>query len=284
MIKVIAIPGGVGVGVIANNTWRAFQAANLLDIEWGAAPYPLTSEAMFQQAGESFTKERQDSQLKNEGDVEAAVAAAGDKGVLSAEYRVPYLAHAPLEPMNAVVQLKDGRLDIWTGTQIPRFLVKSASKLSGVAEDNIFLHAQISGGSFGRRLEDDYVRQAVELAKAHPGVPIKMTWTREEDMTHDFPRPLATARMRGVAAQGQVQAYDLGIASPSVTASQSGRLGLPAMGPDVAIVAGAWDQPFAIPNYRVTGYRVPEMVPVSSWRSVGASGNSSRRSFCARVS
>lgn len=271
VIKVIPVSGGVGV--IANNTWRAFQAANLLEVEWGAAPYPLTSEAMFQQVGESFNKERQDSQLKNEGDVESAITAAGDKGVLTAEYRVPYLAHAPLEPMNAVVQLKDGRLDIWTGTQIPRFLVKAASKVSGVAEDNIFLHAQISGGSFGRRLEDDYVRQAVELAKAHPGVPIKMTWTREEDMTHDFPRPLAMARMRGVSAQGQVQAYDLGIAAPSVTASQSGRLGLPVIGPDVAIVAGAWDQPFAIPNYRVTGYRVPDMVPVSSWRSVGASGN-----------
>ena len=271
VIKVIPISGGVGV--IANNTWRAFQAANLLNIEWGAAPYIATSEAMFQQVGGSFTKDRQDSQLKNDGDVDAALKAAGDKGVLSAEYRVPYLAHAPLEPMNAVVQLKDGRLDIWTGTQIPRFVVKAAAKISGVSEDKIFLHAQISGGSFGRRLEDDYVRQAVELAKSHQGVPIKMTWTREEDMTHDFPRPLAMARMRGVAAAGQVQTYELSIAAPSVTASQSGRLGLPAVGPDVAIVAGAWDQPFAIPNYRVTGYRVPEMVPVSSWRSVGASGN-----------
>ena len=271
VLKVIAISGGVGV--IANNTWRAFQAANLLDIEWGAAPYPLTSEAMFRQVSESFTKDRQNSQLKHEGDVEAAIKAAGDKGVLTAEYRIPYLAHAPLEPMNAAVQLKDGRLDIWTGTQIPIFVVKAASKVSGVAEENIFLHAQISGGSFGRRLEDDYVRQAVEVAKAHQGVPIKMTWTREEDMTHDFPRPLATARMQGVATKGQVLAYDLSIAAPSVTASQSGRLGLPAIGPDVAIVAGAWDQPFAIPNYRVTGYRVPEMVPVSSWRSVGASGN-----------
>ena len=271
VVKIVPITGGVGV--IANNTWRAFQAANLLDIEWGAAPYPGTTEAMFQQVGASFTKDRQDSQFKNEGDVGAAIKSAGDKGSVSAEYRLPYLAHAPLEPMNAVVLLKDGRLDIWTGTQIPRFVVKAASKLSGVPEDNVFLHAQISGGSFGRRLEDDYVRQAVELASAHPGVPIKMTWTREEDMTHDFPRPLAMARMRGVAALGQVSAFDIGIAAPSVTTSQSGRLGLPAMGPDIAIVAGAWDQPFAIPNYRVTGYRAPEMVPISSWRSVGASGN-----------
>ena len=175
--------------------------------------------------------------------------------------------------MNAVVRLRDGRLDIWTATQIPLFLVASAAAVAGLAPEDIHLHVQICGGSFGRRLEDDYVRQAVELAKAFPGRPIKMTWSREEDMTHDFPRPLGMARMRGAVKDGKVNAYDLGIACPSVTASQTGRLNMSLPGPDVAIVAGAWDQPFRIPNYRVTGYRVPALVPVSSWRSVGASGN-----------
>ena len=92
-------------------------------------------------------------------------------------------------------------------------------------------------------------------------------------MTHDFPRPLGMARMRGAVKDGKVDAYDLSIACPSVTASQFGRQNLSIPGPTSAIVAGAWDQPFRIPNYRVTGYRVPELVPVSSWRSVGASGN-----------
>jgi isoquinoline 1-oxidoreductase subunit beta len=140
-------------------------------------------------------------------------------------------------------------------------------------EDRVHLHVQIMGGSFGRRLEDDFIRQAVELAVAHPGAPIKMTWSREEDMTHDMPRPMAVGRMRGTVLAGKVQAFDLSIASASVTGSQMGRLQLPAAGPDVAIVAGAWDQPFAIPHYRVSGYRAPAMLPVSSWRSVGASGN-----------
>jgi isoquinoline 1-oxidoreductase beta subunit len=271
VLKVIPITGGVGV--IADNTWRAFQAANLLEIEWGAAPYPATTEAMFQQAGESFTAERQDSRAKDEGDVQAVLKAADPKSVLQAEYRVPYLAHAPLEPMNAVVLFKEGRLDVWTGTQIPRFTVTALAAATGLAEDDIHMHVQIMGGSFGRRLEDDYVRQAVELAKAHQGVPIKMTWTREEDMTHDYPRPLFIARARGSVESGKVHAYDLGIASASVSASQFGRLNIPTPGPDMWIVAGAWDQPFAIPNYRVTGYRVPEMVQISSWRSVGASAN-----------
>jgi isoquinoline 1-oxidoreductase beta subunit len=271
VLKIVAITGGVGV--IADNTWRAFQAAQLLEIEWGAAQYPPTTQAMFQQAADSFAAKRQDSRAKDEGDVEVALKAADPKSVLQAEYRVPYLAHAPLEPMNAVVLLKDGRLDVWTGTQVPGFTAIALAALTGLAEDKIHLHVQIMGGSFGRRLEDDFVRQAVELAKAHQGVPIKMTWTREEDMTHDYPRPLFMARARGLAASGQVQAYDLSIASASVSASQFGRLNVPMPGPDIWIVAGAWDQPFAIPNYRVTGYRVPEMVPVSSWRSVGASAN-----------
>ncbi|MCA1455678.1 xanthine dehydrogenase family protein molybdopterin-binding subunit [Bradyrhizobium sp. BRP22] len=268
VIAVVPITGGVGV--IADNTWRAFKAAELIKCDWGAAPYPPSSAAMFEVVASSFTGERQDSRLKDEGDVEAALQ---DAGVIEAEYKVPYLAHAPLEPMNAVVQLKDGRLDIWTATQIPLFVVATAAEVSGLAPDNVHLHSLMSGGSFGRRLEDDYVRQAVEIAKAYPGHPIKMTWTREEDMTHDFPRPLGMARMRGAVRDGKVEAYDLKVACPSVTASQIGRLHMPTFGPDIAIVAGAWDQPFRIPHYRVTGYRVPELVPVSSWRSVGASAN-----------
>jgi len=270
VIKVVSLPDGFGV--IADNTWRAFQAAARVKPEWGPAPHPATTEALFAGVAESFTDGRRDSRLRDDGDVDAALRAAGAV-VLQAEYRVPYLAHAPLEPMNATALLKDGRLDIWTGTQIPRFVVDGVARLTGLDASAIHLHAQISGGSFGRRLENDYVRQAVQLAQAHPGVPIKMTWTREEDMTHDFPRPLGIARMRGATVGGQVSAYDLSLCYPSVTASQLGRLGQPAIGPDMAIVAGAWDQPFAIPNYRVTGYRAPPTVPVSSWRSVGASGN-----------
>ena len=268
VIEIVPITGGVGV--IADNTWRAFKAAGLIKCDWGPSPYPPSSAAMFEAVAASFTAERQDSRLKNEGNVEAALQGAG---AIEAEYKVPYLAHAPLEPMNAVVQLKDGRLDIWTGTQIPLFVVAAAADVTGLRPENIRLHSLYSGGSFGRRLEDDYARQAVELAKAYPGRPIKMTWTREEDMTHDFPRPLGIARMRGAVKDGKVEAYDLKLAYPAVTASWFGRLHIPTVGPDVAIVAGAWDQPFRIPNYRVTGYRVPELVPVSSWRSVGASGN-----------
>jgi isoquinoline 1-oxidoreductase beta subunit len=265
---VIPITGGVAV--VADNTWRAFRAAETIDVDWGPSPYIGDTEAMFAAAENAMTAEHQDSQFKDLGDIDEALR---EGEPVEAAYRLPYLAHAPLEPMNAVVMLKDDRLDIWTGTQIPRFMQAQAAAIAGLAAERVHVHVQSSGGSFGRRLEDDYVRQAVEIAVAMPGVPIKMTWSREEDFTHDFPRPLAAAKAIGAVKDGQVTAFDLSIAAPSVTESSLQRLGQPALGPDVAIVAGAWDQPFAIPNYQVTGYRVPAMVPVSSWRSVGASGN-----------
>lgn len=264
------VPLENGVGVIADNTWRAFQAVEAIDFDWGPAPYPADTEAMWGRLQQALAEENRDSRFKDEGDVEAAFAGAK---VLEAEYRVPHLAHAPLEPASAVAQVTADRVDIWTATQIPRFVQRNVAAQTGLAAEDVHLHVQMAGGSFGHRLEDTYVRQAVALAQAAQGTPVKMTWRREEDMAQDYPRPMMLARGRGTVRDGLVEAYDLDIVSPSVTASQLARQGLPTAGPDVTIIAGAWDQPFAIPNVRVTGYRAPEMVPVSSWRSVGASGN-----------
>jgi len=260
-----------GVGVVADNTWRAFRAAAAIDIEWDAPEYPASSAEMWERLENSFTGAHRDGRFKNEGNVEAAFTAAGT--LIEAEYRVPYLAHAPMEPLNAVVLYTGDRLDIWTGTQIPRLVQAHAAKLAKLRNDKVHVHAQMIGGSFGLRLEDTYALQAVELGMAMKGVPVKTTWSREEDMTHDYPRPMQISRARGTVRDGKVESYDLSIASQSVTCSWLGRLMMAPPGPDITIVAGAWDQPFAIPNYRVTGYRAKEMVPVSTWRSVGASGN-----------
>ena len=132
---------------------------------------------------------------------------------------------------------------------------------------------QLMGGGFGRRAESDYVLQAVRLAMAMKGRPVKLTWNREEDMTQDQYRPAAVARLRGSAAAGKVQALSVEVASPSVLESQGGRLGIAMPGPDKLIAEGTYDQPYAIPNYRATGYRTPALLPVSSWRSVGNSYN-----------
>jgi isoquinoline 1-oxidoreductase beta subunit len=266
--KVLPITGGVAV--VADNTWRAIQAANAVEIEWGAAPYPAEMDAHWQALSDSFNDDQQDSRQRDDGDVVAALDGAD---VIEAEYRAPYLAHAPLEPISAVVEVSEDRVDVWTGTQIPRFVQTNVSKVTGVDFDDVHVHVLMMGGSFGHRLEDRIVKEATEVAMQMPGIPVKLTYSREEDMAHDDTRQIAMGRGRGSVKNGQVETMDLGIAMPSVVASQMGRQGLSLPGPDTQIVAGAWEQPLSIPNYRITGYRAPELAPISSWRSVGASTN-----------
>lgn len=267
VLKVVALPNGAGV--IADNTWRAFQAAQAIRFDWGDAPYPAEQADHWAALEASFTEDHLDNRYRDYGDVQSALA--GD--VIEAEYRAPYLAHAPLEPINATALITDTRADVWTGTQSPRFAQSAVADLTGLDEDDVHIHVLMMGGSFGHRLEVDIVKQATLLAMAMPDTPVKLTYSREEDMAHDFTRQIAMARLRGSVKDGQVDTMDLGIAMPSVIASQMGRLGVSVPGPDAMITAGAWEQPFGIPNYRVSGYRSEPLAPISSWRSVGASTN-----------
>ncbi|MEM8979583.1 MAG: molybdopterin cofactor-binding domain-containing protein [Pseudomonadota bacterium] len=268
------VPVAHGVGVIADNTWRALRAVNAIKCTWGPAPYPADSAEIFAKLDAAVDDEDSfDHRQRNEGDVDAALTA--DEGaVFEAAYKIPYLAHAPMEPMNAIVLVTDDGCDVWTGTQIPLFVRNKAAALTGLENDQVRVHVQPMGGSFGHKLEMTHVEQAVELALAVKGTPVKLTWSREEDMTHDYPRPAAVARGRGIVKGGKVETFDLSVGQSAMAPNWFGRLsGLSLPGPDATITTGSWDQPFAIPNYRVTGYRAPDMVPVSSWRSVGASGN-----------
>ncbi len=266
---VVPITGGLGI--VADNTWRAFRAAQAIDVTWEEPSFPPNQADHWAALDAAFASDAQDSRKRNDGDVESAL---GDGDILSAEYRAPYLAHAPLEPVNAIVRVDEDRAEVWTGTQIPRFVQANVSRITGIPAENITVHVLVMGGSFGHRLEDEVVKQATEIAMQMKGTPVKLTLSREEDMIHDFPRQIAMARMQGRVANGQVEAFDLGIAMPSVTASQLSRQYQPAPpGPDSQIVAGAWEQPFAIPHQRVTGYRAQPLAPISSWSSVGASSN-----------
>lgn len=265
---VMAVTGGVAV--VADNTWRAFQAAAAVECDWGPSPMPATMEEHWQAIQDAFSPDHQDSRNRDDGDVDQAI---GLTSPINAEYRAPYVAHAPLEPINATVLASEDRIDIWTGTQVPRFIQADLAKRTELDADAIHVHVLMIGGSFGHRLELDVVIQATEIAMTMKGTPVKLTYQREQDMTHDYTRPAAIARGRGQIENGQIKTFDLGIASPSVLSSQMGRLGISMPGPDSQIVAGAWEQPFDIPNYRVTGYRAKPLAPISSWRSVGASTN-----------
>lgn len=259
-----------GVAVVADNTWRAFQAAEAVEAEWSASDMPANMAEHWAALEASFVPSHQDSRVRDDGDVDTAML---EGEAVTADYRAPYLAHAPLEPVSATVLVSDARVDVWTGTQIPRFVQATVAKIAGLDADAVHVHVLMMGGSFGHRLEDDVVRQAAEVAVQMRGVPVKLTYSRETDMAHDYTRQIAAAKMRGTVKDGRVQAYDLSIAMPSVIVSQMGRQGLGVPGPDSQIVAGAFEQPFAIPHHRVTGYRADPLAPVSSWRSVGASTN-----------
>ncbi|MEM7300447.1 MAG: molybdopterin cofactor-binding domain-containing protein [Pseudomonadota bacterium] len=265
--KVMEITGGVAV--VADNTWRAFQAVNAIKLDWGDAPYPAEQADHWKAVSQSFTEERLDSQWRNDGDVESTIT--GD-GVVEAEYRSPYVAHAPLEPLNAIVRVTDEKVEVWTGHQIQRQLQVLVAAITGHSQDQVILHNQYMGGSFGHRLEFEHIKQATEIANQMRGTPVKLTYSREEDFAHDFPRHLSIGRGRGKIANGKVEAIDLQIASPSVISSQMGRANIPVPGPDSQIGAGAWNNPYDLPHYRMRAYRAPELAPTSSWRSVGAPG------------
>ena len=265
--RIIPLPNGVAV--VATNTWAAMQAADAITFDWGPAPYPATSAEIADTLRASFTEDRKDSTNRDDGDVDAVLTTDD----WQAEYTAPYLAHATMEPMSGAAWLRDGQLTVWAGNQIPTQALAEAQAISGLPPESIDIQITPMGGGFGRRLEMDALRQSIQIAMAMEGTPVLLAWSREEDMTHDAYRPAAIARVRAKLDGKALVAFDYATASSSVVESQAGRLGYSLPGPDGAIVQGAWEQPYRLPNHRVTGYRAPAMVPVGSWRSVGASQN-----------
>lgn len=265
--QILELPDAVAV--VATNTWAAFKAAEAISFDWGPAPYPADSAAMDQALRTALAPDHQDSRMRDEGDVDAALP----PDAFTAEYSAPYLAHAPMEPMAACALMADGKLTVWAGNQAPTVLQAACAAAANLPADAVTIHTPFMGGGFGRRAEADVAVQATRIALQMQGTPVLLTWSREEDTTHDFYRPMARARLRASVAEGKVQAFDFHTVATSVVEGQMGRIGLSLPGPDATIVQGAWEQPYGFANYRVTGYRAPMMAPVGSWRSVGASQN-----------
>lgn len=258
-----------GLAVVASNSWYAFQAAEAITYDWGPAPYPAEQAAHWKVLESSFREEQINGEPRTVGDVDAA-----EGQDFEAEYRSPYVAHAPLEPLNATILVADDRVDIWTGHQVQMVVEDIVAGITGVDIENVHLHNMFMGGSFGHRLEFEHIRQAAEVAKQLPGTPVKLTYSREEDFAHDFPRHITMGRGRGKVTNGQVVSLDLQLAAPSVMASQLPRMGINLAMPDSQLHAGAWDNPYDdLPNLRVRSYAAKQLAPVSSWRSVGATPN-----------
>lgn len=266
--RIVEITGGVAV--IASNTWYAMQALDAIEYDWGPAPFVPEQADHWAALEQAFTDENLDSEWLNIGDVEAEIPGAS---VLEAEYRAPYVAHQPLEPLNAIILVEEDGVQVWTGHQMPRFVQQQVAAITGHDAEQVTLHNQYLGGSFGHRLEFEYLKQTAEIAMQMRGTPVKMIYSREVDFAQDFPRQITLARSRGAVRNGQVVSFDTQIAAPSILRSMLGRSGQSLPGPDAQLAAGVWQQPYAFENTRVRTYAVEGLSPVSSWRSVGASAN-----------
>ncbi|HHZ07950.1 MAG TPA: xanthine dehydrogenase family protein molybdopterin-binding subunit [Rhizobiales bacterium] len=277
VVKVVPIDTtyGAGFGVVAANTWAAFRAAEAIDVEWGPSGYPADSAAIAS-ALRTALDGGAGSALRDDGDVDTAFADAPRERIVEADYEVPYLAHACMEPMNATARLKDGVLELWSPNQMPTITRQLCAGLAGVDQEKVKVHTTYMGGGFGRRGEMDFSMYATLLALETDGRPVKVTWTREEDIRHDVYRPAAAGRFRArLGEDGMPAAVDMRIAAPSIVASVLKRTfpSLSPVGPDKTISEGAHDQPYSIPNYRVSAIPVDISVPVGFWRSVGNSYN-----------
>ena len=259
-----------GVAVIANNTWRAIKAANTISFEWEKPNYPLEQAEHWAVLEEAIGKEEHlNAEAREVGDVETAEGTE-----VKGDYRSPYVAHAPLEPLTATILVTDDRVDIWTGHQVQQMVETVVAEISGIDVEDVHLHNMFIGGSFGHRLEFDYIRQAAEIATKLKGTPVKLTYSREEDFAQDFPRHITIGRGIGKHKDGKVVSMNVDICGASVMASQMGRMGMNLPMPDTQLHEGAWDYPMLnLNNNRVRSFRVNNLAPTSSWRSVGAAPN-----------
>jgi isoquinoline 1-oxidoreductase beta subunit len=176
-----------GVAIVATNWWLANQARKQLAVEWDLSQAKGHSTKTYQEKAEALFAEGKGEELRREGDPAAALAGAAKH--IKARYQYPFIAHAPMEPQNCTALYKDGKLEMWAPSQAPGRGMANVQKALGLGADDVTIHLTRMGGGFGRRLMNDYMVQAAAIAKAVPGVPIKLVWSREDDMHRDYFRP-----------------------------------------------------------------------------------------------
>ena len=249
VVEVLEVDGAVAV--VAEGVPAALAGRDALEVSWDlSGACRLDSDAIRSRLEAAL--ERRGARARSSGNVERALRSA--KRVVEAQYETPYLAHATMEPMDCIAEVTDEACDIWAGTQSQQDAQARAMEITGLPRERVRVHTTYSGGGFGRRLETDYVTEAVRLAKILRRA-VRVLWTRADDLRHDFYRPASlTAFRAALGARGGVSAWLQRIA-----------------GPELAL--GEVDIPYAIPNLRLVRIKEDPGVPTGYWRSVGASQN-----------
>jgi CO/xanthine dehydrogenase Mo-binding subunit len=257
------------VAVIAAHMGAAKKGLAALAIEWDEGPNAKLSTADIV-ADMAKASEADGATVRRDGDVAKGLSGAALK--LEAIYQVPFLAHTTMEPVNCTVDVREDACEIWVGIQVMTRAQAVVAQLTGLPPEKVIVHNHMLGGGFGRRLEVDFIAKAVEIAKQVKG-PVKIVWSREEDVQHDMYRPYFYTRMRGALdAKGMPMAWGHRICGSSVVA----RYFPPAFkdGYDFDTVDGAKEMPYSIPNVLVEYVRhEPPGIPTAWWRSVGPSNN-----------
>ncbi len=265
------------VAVVADTWWRAKTALDALPIVWEEGASAAQSDATIaEHLKEGLTASATNGERQN-GNALAAIAAAAKK--VEAVYGTPFLAHACMEVMNATVRLSGDRAEVWVATQNAEASLAALSEASGIPLANCEVHRHDLGGGFGRRGgTQDYVHQAVAIAKQFPNVPIKLIWSREEDQAHDFYRPISQCRLSaGLDADGNLTALHVRVSGQSINATLN-PAGIVA-GRDMRQLQGYYEQPgdaelgYSIPNLRIEYAMRNTHVPVGPWRGVNTNQN-----------
>ncbi|MDB6043946.1 MAG: Aldehyde dehydrogenase [Gammaproteobacteria bacterium] len=255
------------VAVVGDHMWAAQQGLDALNITWnGGANAGITQADIWDKI--RAASEREGVVAKTVGDVERGLA-QGER--VDADYELPFLAHAPMEPMNCTVHVRPDACEVWVGSQVLSRAQAIAAKVTGLPLEKVTVHNQLIGGGFGRRLEVDGVEKSARIAKEVDS-PVKVVWTREEDVQHDLYRPVYHDRMAAALSGGRIVGWRHRVAGSAVIA----RWLPPAFqnGIDIDAVDSAVDMPYDIPNLRVEYVRdEPPAVPTGFWRGVGPNNN-----------
>jgi isoquinoline 1-oxidoreductase beta subunit len=254
-----------GVAIVADNYWAATKGVQALTVRWNEGALATLTSADIMKKYVALA-EQPGKVARNDGDVAAALK--GSTRSFERVYEVPFLAHATMEPMNCTAEVRSDGCDVWVPTQGQTASHQAAIAASGLPADKVKIHTTYLGGGFGRRGEADFVTEAVETSKA-VGKPVKVVWSREDDMQHDYYRPVTYVRMWGALDEaGRPVAFMQRIVQQSLLK----RLGaLPPSGVDFISVDGSAGLPYTIPNIRVEYIETDPGIPYGFWRSVGAS-------------